>query len=90
VRAPRAARAAAGFQASQVGNLVLIQSGAPASGLSEPLGLYNMMGHKMAALHPTGYVYQWNGKTSAGAEAPTGVYFVQSGSRILGKFFYSR
>ena len=57
---------------------------------TEALGLSNMMGHRIATLHPTGYLYQWNGRTAAGAEAPTGVYFVQSGSRILGKFFYRR
>jgi hypothetical protein len=79
-----------GFQASQTGNLVLIQPGDKKAATGEPLSLYGMMGNKIAALHPTGYVYQWNGKTSEGADAPTGVYFVQSGSRILGKFFYSR
>jgi hypothetical protein len=84
-----AAAKATGFQVSQTGNLVLIQPGANnASG--EPLSLYGMMGNKIASLHPTGYIYQWNGKTASGADAPTGVYFVQSGSRILGKFFYSR
>ena len=81
-----------GFQATQTGNLVLIQAGEKGANAnaSEPLGLYGMMGSKVAALHPTGYMYQWNGKTSAGAEAPTGVYFVQAGNRILGKFFYTR
>lgn len=80
----------AGFQSSQSGNLVLIRPGGNTIAPAEALGLYNMMGHKIATLHPTGYHYQWNGRTSAGAEAATGVYFVQSGSRILGKFFYSR
>ncbi|HKP97752.1 MAG TPA: hypothetical protein VJ385_18580 [Fibrobacteria bacterium] len=79
-----------GFQASQTGSLVLIQLGEKAAHVSEPLSLYGMMGNKVATLHPTGYLYQWNGKTSAGAEAPIGVYFVQSGNRILGKFFYTR
>ena len=83
-------RKASGFRTTRTGNLVLIQPGENAVRASEPLSLYGMMGHKIAVLHPTGYVYQWNGKTSAGAEAPTGVYFVQSGSRILGKFFYTR
>ncbi len=79
-----------GFQANQTGNLVLIRAGEKGVNTSEPLSLYGMMGNKVAALHPTGYLYQWNGKTSAGADAPTGVYFVQAGNRILGKFFYSR
>lgn len=83
-------RKASGFQATRTGNLVLIQPGGNAARAGEPLSLYGMMGNKIAVLHPTGYVYQWNGRTSAGAEAPTGVYFVQSGSRILGKFFYTR
>ncbi|MDB5050326.1 MAG: hypothetical protein JWO30_3397 [Fibrobacteres bacterium] len=81
---------ASGFQVSQTGNLVLIQPGEKAANSSEPLSLYGMMGNKIATLHPTGYLYQWNGRTASGAEAPTGVYFVQSGARILGKFFYSR
>ncbi len=80
----------ASFQANQTGNLVLIQPGEKTANSNEPLSLYGMMGNKIATLHPTGYVYQWNGKTAAGSEAPTGVYFVQSGNRILGKFFYTR
>jgi hypothetical protein len=80
----------AGFHAEQVGNLVLINAGEWKQGVSEPLGLFNMMGQKVAALHPTGYLYQWNGKSSMGGDAGTGVYFVQSGSRVLGKFFYTR
>lgn len=80
----------AGFQASRSGNLMLIRPAEGKVAPDEALGLFNMMGHKIATLHPTGYLYQWNGRTAAGAEAPTGVYFVQSGSRILGKFFYSR
>jgi hypothetical protein len=83
-------RKASGFQATRTGNLVLIQPDGNSARASEPLSLYGMMGNKIATLHPTGYVYQWNGKTAAGAEAPTGVYFVQSGGRILGKFFYTR
>lgn len=78
------------FQASRSGNLMLIRPGEGKLSTEEALGLYNMMGHRIATLHPTGYLYQWNGRTAAGADAPTGVYFVQSGSRILGKFFYSR
>jgi hypothetical protein len=80
----------AGFQANQVGNLVLIQTGETKGAPSEPLGLFNMMGQKVATLHPTGYMYQWNGRTAVGAEAQTGVYFIQAGNRILGKFFYTR
>lgn len=78
------------FQASQSGKIVFIRPGAGQGIPSEALGLYNMMGYKIATLHPTGYLYQWNGRTALGAEAPTGVYFVQSGARTLGKFFYSR
>lgn len=78
-----------GFTANQTGRMVLIHPG-EGQATSEALGLYNMMGHKIATLHPTGYLYQWNGRTDVGAEASTGVYFVQRGSRILGKFFYSR
>jgi hypothetical protein len=89
-RIVRNRQSGSGFQANQTGNLVLIQSGDKQASSNEPLSLYGMMGNKIATLHPTGYAYQWNGKTSAGAEAPTGVYFVQAGSRILGKFFYSR
>jgi hypothetical protein len=77
-----------GFQARQTGNLVLIQTDEKAAG-TEPLGLYNMLGNKVASIHPTGYLYQWNGKTAAGADAPAGVYFVQMGNHVLGKFFYS-
>jgi hypothetical protein len=83
-------RKASGFQATRTGNLVLIQPGGNSTRAGESLSLYGMLGNKIAVLHPTGYMYQWNGRTSAGAEAPTGVYFVQSGSRILGKFFYAR
>ncbi|MEO7426553.1 MAG: hypothetical protein ABI036_15295 [Fibrobacteria bacterium] len=79
-----------GFQATQTGNVVLIRPGEKSANASEPLSLYGMMGNRIAALHPTGYLYQWNGKTFSGADAPTGVYFVQSGNRILGKFFYTR
>lgn len=78
-----------GFQASQTGGAVLIKAGANAVA-GEPLSLYGMMGNKVTTLHPTGYYYQWNGKTAQGAEAPPGVYFVQAGNRILGKFFFSR
>jgi hypothetical protein len=79
---------AGGFFASQSAGQVLIR---PADGKvapSEALGIYNMLGHRVATLHPTGYMYLWNGRTAAGAQASTGVYFVQSGSRILGKFLY--
>jgi hypothetical protein len=76
------------FQAREIGNLVLIQTGEKAAE-SGPLALYNMLGNKVATLHPTGYLYQWNGKTAVGADAPAGVYFVQAGNRVLGKFFYS-
>jgi hypothetical protein len=81
---------ASGFQARQTGNLVLIQPGEKQAVHGEQVSLYGMMGNKVATLHPTGYVYQWNGRTSQGAEAPTGVYFLQAGNRILGKFFYTR
>jgi hypothetical protein len=77
------------FQAREIGGLVLIQAGEKAAE-SGPLALYNMLGNKIATLHPTGFIYQWNGKTSVGSDAPTGVYFVQVGNRVLGKFFYSR
>ncbi|MDQ2999747.1 MAG: hypothetical protein M3Y08_00590 [Fibrobacterota bacterium] len=78
------------FQASQTGNLVLIRLGEKKSVGSTSLDLYGMMGQKIATLHPTGNSYQWNGKTSFGADAPTGVYFVQSSGKILGKFFFTR
>lgn len=78
-----------GFLASQTGNLMLIQVG-DKSVNGQPLSLYGMLGNRIATLHPTGYLYQWNGKTAAGGDAPTGVYFVQAGNRVLGKFFYSR
>lgn len=81
---------ASGFTASQTGRMVIIHPGDGRASSSEALGLYNMMGHRIATLHPTGYVYQWSGRTDVGAEASTGVYFVQRSSRILGKFFYSR
>ena len=84
---------ASGFQANQTGNLMLIQPGRlgeKQAAAGEALSLFGMMGNKIAILHPTGYAYQWNGRTAAGAEAPTGVYFVQAGNRILGKFFYTR
>ncbi len=77
-----------GFSARQTGNLVLIQTGMKSA--SEPVGLYNMLGNKIATHHPTGSQYQWNGRTAAGADAPTGVYFLQGGNRVLGKFFYAR
>jgi hypothetical protein len=78
------------FHVDQTGTLVLIQPGEKQAINGEAVSLFGMMGNKIATLHPTGYVYQWNGKTSIGADAPTGVYFVQSGGRILGKFFYVR
>lgn len=78
-----------GFQSSQTGGAVLIKAGANAVA-GEPLSLYGMMGNKVTTLHPTGYYYQWNGKTAQGADAPPGVYFVQAGNHILGKFFFSR
>lgn len=77
------------FKSSQTGNLVLIQPG-DESVEGQPLALYGMLGTKIATLHPTGFFYQWNGKTAAGADAPSGVYFIQAGNRVLGKFFYSR
>lgn len=86
----RSRTASSGFQANQTGDLVLIRPGGNASAKGEALSLYGMMGNKVATLHPTGNAYQWNGRTSSGADSPTGVYFVQSGNRILGKFFYSR
>lgn len=76
------------FLARQTGNLVLIQIGDKSAG-SEPLGIYNMLGSKVASVHPIGAFYQWNGKTAIGSDAPAGVYFVQAGNRVLGKFFYS-
>jgi hypothetical protein len=78
-----------GFLASQTGNLVLIQPGDKSLN-GQPLSLLGMLGNRIATLHPTGYLYQWNGKTAVGADAPTGVYFVQAGNRVLGKFFYAR
>jgi hypothetical protein len=87
--APPREALASGFRASQTGNLVLIQPG-DKSLQGQPLALYGMLGNKIAILHPTGFLYQWNGKTAVGANAPTGVYFVQAGNRVLGKFFYSR
>ncbi|HLP42706.1 MAG TPA: hypothetical protein VK465_14445, partial [Fibrobacteria bacterium] len=83
------ARLRSGFEARQTGSQVLIQLGDRQADAGA-LGVFNMMGHQIATLHPTGYAYQWNGRTSVGAEAPTGVYFVQSGNRILGKFFFTR
>ena len=83
-------RSATHFQVSQTGNLVLIKPNEKSPMPHESVSLYGMMGNKVATLHPTGYVYQWNGRTSLGAEASPGVYFVQSGEKILGKFFYSR
>jgi hypothetical protein len=77
------------FHAQQIGNMTLIQIGDKRVG-TEPLSLFGMMGNKIATLHPIGYFYQWNGKTSTGADAPPGVYFVQAGNKVLGKFFYSR
>jgi hypothetical protein len=82
-------KSVSGFQTSQVGQMVLIHSGQNKT-FSEPLSLFGMMGNKVATLHPTGYVFQWNGKTSNGEQAQTGVYFIQSGNKILGKFFYTR
>lgn len=81
---------ASGFQANQMGQMVLIQPGSKQTDFAEPLSLYGMMGNKISTLYPTGYAYQWNGKTSYGADASTGVYFVQAGNRVLGKFFYNR
>ena len=76
------------FKASQWGQIVLIQSESIKSDLSETVNLLDMLGNKITSLHPTGYAYQWNGKTAAGADASTGVYFVQVGNRVVGKFFY--
>ncbi len=86
----RKAPLASGFHANQMGQMVLIQLGSKQPDLSESVSLYGMMGNKITTLHPTGYAYQWNGKTSYGADASTGVYFVQAGNRVLGKFFYNR
>lgn len=76
------------FLASQSAGQVLIRPADGKAALFEAIGIYNMLGHRVTTLHPTGYMYLWNGRTEAGAQAPTGVYFVQSGSRILGKFLY--
>ena len=86
---PSRGAVAGGFLASQTGNLMLIQIG-DKSVNGQPLSLFGMLGNRITTLHPTGYLYQWNGKTAAGGDAPTGVYFVQVGNRVLGKFFYSR
>ncbi|MEO6095609.1 MAG: hypothetical protein ABIW76_07985 [Fibrobacteria bacterium] len=90
VRGLKAGTSSSGFQATQSGNLVLIHPGHKQTTNGESVSLFGMMGNKIATLHPTGYVYQWNGKTSFGTDAPTGVYFLQSGGSILGKFFYTR
>lgn len=87
---PAPAVKAAAFQARQVGEMMLLQAGEAKGAPSEPLGLFDMMGRKVAVLHPTGYMYSWNGRTASGEQAPPGVYFAQTGNRILGKFFYSR
>lgn len=52
--------------------------------------LYDMFGHKVAALHPTGSDYLWNGQTVEGFPARAGVYFAQTRGKILGKFFLTR
>lgn len=77
-----------GLQVSHVGDMTLIRPG-EAIKAGEPLYLYNMLGGQVATLHPTGYLYQWNGKHASGADAPAGVYFVQGGGRILGRFLHS-
>ena len=79
-----------GFQATQMGQMVIIQPGVEKANTFEPLSIYGMMGNKVASVFPTGFAYHWNGKTSVGSNAPTGVYFIQAGNRVLGKFFYFR
>ena len=90
VKTPNKGKSSNGFQVNQVGNVVFIRPSEKNGQVTKSLALFDMMGRKVAALHPTGYLFQWNGKTSTGADSPTGVYFVQFGSRILGKFFYTR
>lgn len=84
----REGRAVPEFHASQTGKSVLIRLSEKAPD-AEVITLYNMMGRKVAVLHPTGNAFQWNGKTEGGSDAPKGIYFVQGRSGILGKFFYS-
>ncbi len=89
IAAPMRSTLPSGFLANQVGDLVLIQPGDKSLN-GQALSLYGMLGNRITTLHPTGFLYQWNGKTAVGADAPAGVYFVQAGNRVLGKFFYSR
>ncbi len=79
-----------GFQASQLGQMVILQPGLEKANTLQPVSIYGMMGNKIATLRPNGLSYAWNGKTETGIQAQTGVYFLRAGNIMLGKFFYSR
>ncbi len=78
------------FSAWQQGRMVWIHAGRDLTARGEAVELYDMFGRKTADLHPSGYLYGWNGKSLSGDDASSGLYFARSGSRILGKFVYGR
>jgi hypothetical protein len=51
--------------------------------------LYDMFGHRIAKLEVFNGVVFWNKKSEGNRGVTSGVYFLRSGSQILGKFMYS-
>jgi hypothetical protein len=88
--ARRAPRLHAGFAVSRSGEGVLIRAGEGWDARSGAPSLVNLAGAAPAALRPEGAAWRWDGRTANGAKAPAGIYFLRSGVRILGRFFFSR
>lgn len=84
------AKSVSDFSANQIGQMVFIRSEHQKFDFRETMNLLDMMGNKISSLYFNGNSYQWNGKTFAGSDASTGVYFIQTGNGVVGKFFYTR
>ncbi len=75
-----------GFSVSQNGGQVRITQGKAALA---PIQLFDMLGHKVAQLYPTGDTYLWNGRNLQGHAAIGGIYFAESAGKVVGKFLFT-
>lgn len=83
---PAKAQKAFGLSVSQNGGQVRITQGSGALG---QIQLFDMLGHKVAQLRPTGAAYLWNGRNLQGQPAIGGIYFAESAGKVVGKFLYT-
>ena len=77
------------FSVTQAGKSIIIHLAKQNENM-QPLYLMDMFGHQLKTIYPTGYSFIWNGNSSTENRLPSGVYFLQQGDKILGKFFYSK